>query len=219
MKKKPQKFSLEKALLGSQANYLEALKRDREEIFYSIITAKTPSALIKQRKGKGEKMFRYVTGGAFTRALNLAFGMNWNFEVKESVRDGSQLTVLGKLTVNYNNMVITKEQFGSAEVYKGVPLGDIYKKATTDALKKCASMLGLFGDIYGQVDDQLEDVEKPKYNHNTLEEAVEKLETQIVEGAIDRDEALSRIENGLIVVRQSGFNDLLDRLILIKNEL
>jgi hypothetical protein len=220
MKKKlPVKFSLEQALMGSQANYLQALKKDRVEILQSIITSRTPRKLIKIRQGKGKRSFQYVTGGAFTRALNLAFGLAWNFQVIDRVQEGRQIAVLGRLTVEYQGQQIIKEQWGSAETYEEVPVGDSYKKATTDALKKCASMLGLFGDVYGQAEEVEEVEHKPTRSRVAIEKAIEQLETAIISGEIDDAEATKRIENGLIIVRETEFNDLIDRLVQLKSQL
>jgi len=221
MKKiKKTEFSIVKALLGSPANILEALKKDREEILLSIVTTATPTRLIKIRKGKGGKQFKYVTGGAFIRALNLAFGLNWTFRVIDREREGKQIAVLGQLKFKYQGEEVIKEQWGSAEVYENVPLGDIYKKATTDALKKCASTV-LFGDVYGQAEEIEEEQEdrSPTRSRSAIEQAIEKLENNLIAGDIDRDEALKRIETGLIIVRETDFGDLLDRLVQLKSKL
>jgi len=80
----------------------------------------------------------------------------WNFEVLEHGKEGGQVWVLGKLTINTNKGEIIKTQFGRADIkiWKGTknPLdyGNDLKAAATDSLKKCASELGIASDIYGQ---------------------------------------------------------------------
>jgi hypothetical protein len=70
-------------------------------------------------------------------------------------------------TIRFDGMEVVKEQFGSSEIkrysrdvknpktgevtYKKgdvIDLGDDYKAASTDAMKKCGTQLGLFPDIY-----------------------------------------------------------------------
>jgi len=98
-----------------------------------------------------------------------------NFEMN---MEAKQCIVQGKLTCRTNGQTIIRNQFGRADIkfksepvldangkqimyeYKGqmrkkmqpsvnpLDLGNDLKAATTDALKKCASELGLFSDIY-----------------------------------------------------------------------
>ena len=70
-------------------------------------------------------------------------------------------------TIRFDGLTIEKEQFGSSEIkrysndvkdkkgtvkyHKGdiIDLGDDYKGASTDAMKKCATGFGMFLDVYG----------------------------------------------------------------------
>lgn len=72
-----------------------------------------------------------------------------------------------KETVRFDGLEIVKEQFGSSEVKRYssatkdkhgnvihkagdiIDLGDDYKGASTDAMKKCATGFGMFLDVYG----------------------------------------------------------------------
>lgn len=119
----------------------------------------TPKNQVYRRPGKGGKSFDYVTGSYMTKALNYIFGWNWDFEVIEHGKEQDHVWVLGKLTVYGNaGQKITKTQFGRSEVkYKKdsknyVDYGNDLKAASTDSLKKCASMLGIASDIYGKTD-------------------------------------------------------------------
>ena len=124
------------------------------------ILQKTPKNHIYSRQGKGSSAWDYVTGVYVKKVLNYVFGWMWNFEVVEHGREGDLVWVLGKLTINTNKGSIVKTQFGRAEVkyLKGKPrtatntldFGNDLKAATTDALKKCASELGIASDIYGK---------------------------------------------------------------------
>jgi len=71
-------------------------------------------------------------------------------------------------TVRFEGFSIVKEQFGSAEIKKwasdrkdksgkivakagdAMDVGNDYKAASTDAMKKCGTELGMFSDVYGQ---------------------------------------------------------------------
>lgn len=164
------------ALLGDLRDYvsLMSLEEGRKEIRESILTGRTNPKAVKERQGpKGAKL-QYVTIGYVTRALNLAFGWNWDFEVDEfktrdiivekfckSTRKKEGIVELhvvvgGRLTVRLGEDVIVKSNFGSAVHKSNIEFGDTVKSAASDCLKKCASMLGLAGDVYGQVDETME---------------------------------------------------------------
>lgn len=120
----------------------------------------TPKQHVYRRPGKGGKQFDYVTGSYVTKVLNYVFGWNWDFDIVDQGREGNHLWVKGKLTVRgaKQGQEISKTQFGRAEVkfIKGskdfVDYGNDLKAAATDALKKCASLLGIAGDIYGKAE-------------------------------------------------------------------
>lgn len=79
------------------------------------------------------------------------------------------LWVTGKLTVHSpdNKFSIIKMQAGSSDIKflkdsrKPVDIGDDLKSAHTDALKKCASLLGFASDIYGKVGYKQETGKEP----------------------------------------------------------
>jgi len=117
----------------------------------------TPASHIYSRPAKGGGTWDYVTGVYVKKVLNYAFGWLWSFEIVDKGREGDLVWVQGKLTVELTNgKKIVKEQFGRADIKmkKGTqtPLdyGNDLKSASTDALKKCASELGIASDIYGK---------------------------------------------------------------------
>ncbi len=129
---------------------------------------KTPPQYIYRRQGKGGQTFDYVTGWYVTKVLNYVFGWNWDFEIIDKGREQDQVWVLGKLTVKDDKgHTIVKSQFGRADIkfFKAQPnrpvdYGNDLKAAATDALKKCASELGVASDIYGKA-EFVEDGNKP----------------------------------------------------------
>lgn len=147
--------NVETALSVMQDNItIDAVSAHPGAIKVLLTLQKTPKAYIKSLKvanAKGSKpavFVPYVDGQYMTRALNFAFLFDWSFEVPETRQDGEFFTALGLLTVNLDGKTITKSQWGSQKMRAGMELGDALKGATTDALKKCASMFGIAADVY-----------------------------------------------------------------------
>lgn len=134
----------------------------------NLIIAKTPKKFVYTRPARGGGTWNYVSGSYVKKVLNLAFGFMWSFEIMEYKYDLGikQALVMGKLTVNLKDGgKIIKTQFGRADLkFKSVwnpetrkkeptdetlDVGNDLKAAATDALKKCASELGVASDIYG----------------------------------------------------------------------
>ena len=108
------------------------------------------------------------------------FGFLWDFEILNEIVEADEVIVKGRLTCTCGNKTIVKTQFGNKEiVYKTEPkkdskgniifeekygkktpvkvktdrplsLGNDFKAAATDALKKCASEIGIAADIYSK---------------------------------------------------------------------
>ncbi len=131
----------------------------------ALILKKTPERHVQRRKGRGGEEWDFVSGGYMRKVLNLMFGFDWDFEVIEHwILDG-EIVVNGKLTCRCNGRTIVKMQFGNKEImYRkqtdedkkaGKPriplsIGNDMKSAATDALKKCASQIGIAADIYNK---------------------------------------------------------------------
>lgn len=131
------------------------------------ILKRTPPQYIKKRPAKGGGTWEYVTGGYIRKVLNLMFGWDWDFEILDHTIIGGEAVVKGRLTCRTNGKQIVKTQFGNKdiiykkqtqdEITKGldkIPLsiGNDLKAAATDALKKCASEIGIAADIYNKED-------------------------------------------------------------------
>lgn len=134
------------------------------------ILEKTPRQYVYRKPGKGGGTFDYVSVSYILKALNYIFGWNWDFEVLEHGMEGAQVWVKGKLTVHgmHAGQTITKTQFGRADIkYKRgtkemLDFGNDLKGASSDALKKCASMFGIASDIYGKSDYKEESGNEPR---------------------------------------------------------
>ena len=157
--------------------------------FYS----KTPPDKVKSRRAKGGGTWQYVETSYVIDTLNRLFGYMWSFEVLTGLEEAAKISasgtcvVKGRLTVYVNGMAIVKEQFGRCECKhmkesdKFLDFGNDMKGASSDALKKCASELGLFRDIYSKDDvvamNIVEDDEKQSIINTAIAEALEKLKS------------------------------------------
>lgn len=120
----------------------------------------TPAQYVKQRPAKGGGTWNYVSGGYVKKVLNLMFGWDWDFEIVEEkiLIEAKEIVVKGRLTCRTNGRTIVKMQYGNKDIIfkKGtdIPLsvGNDMKSAATDALKKCASEIGIAADIYNAED-------------------------------------------------------------------
>jgi len=136
-----------------------------------LILEQTPKKYVKFKPGRGGMQLAYVETGYMIDRLNKIFNYMWSFEIKEKTQNQSltQCQVLGKLTgyivipVQGGQPIIqqiVKEQYGGADIKSytqghpkaGTPMdiADDFKSAASDALKKCASMLGISADLYWQ---------------------------------------------------------------------
>jgi hypothetical protein len=110
---------------------------------------------IKQRKGLWGKQLDYIEGHSVIHRLNDAFDSDWSFSVTEHMSMDDEVIVVGRLRVND----VEKQQFGSSNITrdsstgKMLCLGDDLKGAATDALKKCASLLGVGLHLYGDINN------------------------------------------------------------------
>ena len=149
------------------------------DVAKKVVTDKLKDAWIEQRK-QGNATLSYIGGHIVIRLLNQAFNYQWSFEViKEEIipslpkpmseykngrrqpvlnPDGSQkmepqppvVKVLGRLTVPGLGI---KEQYGSKVLIGGATEQEsAFKSASTDALKKCASLFGIGLDLYGEAE-------------------------------------------------------------------
>lgn len=127
----------------------------------NLLYKRTPSQHIHEKPGKGGGKFKYVTGAYVKSQLNKLFGYDWSFTVKEFTVKGNQCIVFGHLEGNIRRAdgtlitTLVREQFGRADIKtlradptKALDFGNDLKAATTDALKKCASDIGIARDVY-----------------------------------------------------------------------
>lgn len=106
------------------------------------------------RPGKGRMTFKYVKGEDIVARLNDAFEYEWDTQIIDKYVDDSFVVVSVRLTVPVFEAgqavrKVSKEAFGGVEIAKDrtsgkpVDLGNTFKSAFTNALKKAAEQLGL----------------------------------------------------------------------------
>lgn len=146
---------------------------------------------------QGKVVLKYISGTLVTYLLNEAFNYRWSFEVlhheivqciDKPIKDWNtkEITgqepqppyalVLGRLTVPGFGV---KEQYGSQQLNGGVAeQANAIKGAATDALKKCASLIGIGAELYGESKPGPAKAKKPvtpapKYDKNDVAELQE----------------------------------------------
>lgn len=132
------------------------------------LNGKLNSNWVKTRQ-QGNTTLSYIGGHTVIRLLNKAFNYQWSFEIvseevvkslpkydkykKTEVAQPPVAKVLGRLTVPGLGV---KEQYGSKVLIGGATEQEsAFKAASTDAMKKCASLFGIGLDLYGE-DEGLE---------------------------------------------------------------
>lgn len=117
-----------------------------------LLEKKFDESQIRQRKGNFGRMLDYIEGHAVIQRLNDAFDSDWSFHIVSHEILENEVIVCGALCAGN----ITKQQFGSSQITRNsqdnsiISLGDDLKSATTDALKKAATLLGVGLHLYGE---------------------------------------------------------------------
>jgi hypothetical protein len=101
---------------------------------------------------RGGIELEYITGEQCISRLNETLGVgSWSFVIREHgiQAEADEAWVLGELSAEIEGRTVLRQQFGSQKIKRsrshGTPLdiGFDLKGAATDALKKCASLVGV----------------------------------------------------------------------------
>lgn len=109
-----------------------------------------PQDAVKTRKGPFGQDLSYVEAAMYIRRLNEAFESRWSWRIIEHKELGSEVMVHGALEVDG----VVKHAFGGSSITtqrgtgETVSVADDLKAASTDALKKACSMLGIGLDLH-----------------------------------------------------------------------
>ena len=104
------------------------------------------------RDTRGGVELEYITGEQAISRLNEVLGVaRWNFRILQHGinAEADEAWVLGEIVADIEGATVARQQFGSQKLKRsrasGAPLdiGFDLKGAATDALKKCASLLGV----------------------------------------------------------------------------
>lgn len=105
----------------------------------------------------------YLSGAQVVQRLNRVLGFDrWSFEIMETRVDqaADEIVVRGRLTVYCGRRTVVREQFGSQrhnrlrQDQSIIDSGFDHKGAATDALKKCATLVGVGLYLYGAEADE-----------------------------------------------------------------
>lgn len=161
----------------------EMLLKIYEKLPSEIIKERTTGNKKKDDRGQWvEEKLDYISSNTVIDILNDLFGeMGWNFEILnfwiEKGRDhkkkdyksqeetvipqGDIVHVHARLTAtlydeNGNEYKVVKESFGSKSVIGGQSVQEsLFKVAQSDALKKCASLLGIGSELYRRGEESI----------------------------------------------------------------
>lgn len=125
----------------------------------------TPARYKYNRPAKGGGQWTYIKASYVRKVLDSVFGFNWTFDIETSLAEAFEVAKLTKTCIVKGTLTgrvkddgqwieIKKTQFGRAEVkFKQgttdtLDFGNDMKAATSDCLKKCASLFGIGADVY-----------------------------------------------------------------------
>lgn len=133
----------------------EQATRPNEWALYKELAA--PFDRTHFRDGGGNTKLEYIDGEQCVTRLNEKLGfLNWSFTVVTHgiYAEADEIWVMGEISVTIDGRTVTRQQFGSQKIKRsrssGTPLdlGFDLKGATTDALKKCATLIGVALYLY-----------------------------------------------------------------------
>lgn len=144
---------------------LDVFNQEKNYSFFhaiSQIQAGTPQEIVDFKKSNSrEPDYPYLSGDAIIYMLNKYFAYSWSFQIirteiipgqalkprdgGEPIQQNAHVQSLGRLTIPGLGV---REQWGSASINGSTDLQQsTFKSASTDALKKCASMFGVGLDV------------------------------------------------------------------------
>jgi hypothetical protein len=104
------------------------------------------------RDVRGGVALTYISGEQVVTRLNEVLGVDgWSFRIlRHDIHvEADEAWALGEIVADIDGKTVTRQQFGSQKIRRsrgtGTPLdlGFDLKGASTDAMKKCASLLGV----------------------------------------------------------------------------
>ncbi len=112
----------------------------------NILIRPFPQTEIKHRKGYNGKQLAYIETHNVIERLNEAFNFQWSWQIIDYTVEEKQVYCRGMLTVSIDDQTVVKEGFGGKA--RSGEIGDDLKSASSDALKKASSLLGIGLHLY-----------------------------------------------------------------------
>lgn len=110
---------------------------------------------IKQRPGAGGKQLSYIEAHQVIQRLNECFNGEFSFQIDDVSEVGAEIIVRGTLSVQLEEgRIIKKSNIGTAAIKTNrtsgevESIGDTYKSAASDCLKRCAVLFGVGLHLY-----------------------------------------------------------------------
>lgn len=162
----------------------------------------TPARYKYDRPAKGGGTWTYIKSSYVRKVLDSVFGFNWNFDIETTLAEAFEIakltkvcvvkgTLTGKVNIDGEWLEVRKTQFGRAEVkFKKnstelLDFGNDMKAATSDCMKKCASLFGIGADVYEagefmeiEVIGSLENTDRAKATERRIAAAKKAVESQ-----------------------------------------
>ena len=121
-----------------------------------IMLQTTDSRYIEERPGRGKRLYKYVAGHYMVMCANMAFGFAWSSNVLQWERTDTEVICMGYVEAKIQGELIRKYAVGQQDISivsgsnPKVPvcLGDNYKAAQMDMIKKALSFFGIAKDVY-----------------------------------------------------------------------
>jgi len=154
------------AMIDEDSLHSAITKADQTNVF--LYFQKTQKEFIKKRPKRGGGQVNYVEGWYVKQVLNLATKFRWSSYIDGSLRDGDFIIVWGRIVITIEGKEYTQSAFGRNEIKylkqtpdqiknnvprQPVDLGDAYKSAQTDMIKKAANSWGIAMDVYSGRED------------------------------------------------------------------
>ena len=97
---------------------------------------------------KGGRNLTYIPVGEVIMRANEVLGFDWSYEVVDTFKDGDWITAHVRLTITTEDTIASRDGFGGQKIKytksgDAVDLGDEYKGAVSDALKKAFQSFGV----------------------------------------------------------------------------
>ena len=170
----------------------------------NLLAAPTPEQYIKQRPGRGKKVFNYVEFNYVVARLNATFRYDWDIDIIEQniYEKSGQIATKVRLTVRFADSedgkpgrTVSKTAWGGSEIKssngKIIDIADDLKSSQADATKKAASLLGMCWDVYSGMtngdSETTEETEEEVYEGEEIEEPEENQDISDIASNPDRD--------------------------------